>query len=270
MTANLLTAGLIGQVFAFVLSIVYIRVNKNLIATAAKSVLILSWIFITSIIVFNWINEGRPPFKTLYESLILLAWCINLTGIFSYFGNKYPLLWLFVSLSASITIIYALVYPDIEKTLLPPALQSVWFIPHVVVYFIGYSALMIGSLGLLAGNKFNERLGNLFKSEVLKNTDASSLNFKIVRIGYLFLTIGLVLGAVWADQAWGTYWGWDPKESWALTTFFIYGGFMHFTQKDQQLKWGKLLLILGVGSILFTYLGMHLLPTAETSMHVYQ
>ena len=269
MTVNMLIAGLIGQILAFLLSIIYIKINKLLIARVAKSILVLSWLIITAIIVINWINEGRPPFKTLFESLILLAWCINLTGIFSYFDNKYPLLWLLVSLSASFTILYALTKPDIEKVLLPPALQSVWFIPHVVVYFVGYSALMIGSIGLLGGTKLNTWIAKKIKSEVLKQSETIALNLKIVRIGYLFLTIGLILGAVWADQAWGTYWGWDPKESWALITFFIYGAFMHFTQKDQYDKWGKLLLIIGVASILFTYLGMHLLPTADTSMHVY-
>lgn len=269
MIRHLLITSMIGQMASFLCSLLYIKTNKDLLAKLAKGVLALSWLLITFVILLKWVGEDRPPFKTLHESLILLAWCIHFTGFLSYFSNKYPLFWSFVGVTATAALLYALVHPDLEKVFLPPALQSIWFVPHVVVYFIGYSALILGTVGLLSGSRLDKILGKV-EHAIFPSGNVCLLYNKILRIGALFLMTGLILGAIWADEAWGIYWGWDPKESWALITFLLYGGYLHFAEARQKANTGKLLLLLGMGSILFTYLGMHLLPTADGSLHVYQ
>lgn len=78
------------------------------------------------------------------------------------------------------------------------------------------------------------------------------------------------MGAVWADEAWGTYWGWDPKENWALATFLVYAGYLHLHSLKKHSVTGKVVLWTGLFTILFTYLGMDLLPVADESLHLYQ
>lgn len=270
MTQHLLTASIIGQAIAILCSFLYTKLDRDILARCSKWLLTLSWVFVTFVIILKWMGDGRPPFKTLHESLILLAWCIHFIGFLTYFTNKYPLLWLLVGIGTTASLIYALVNTELERVFLPPALQSIWFVPHVVVYFVGYSALILGTIGLLWGSCFEKTLRKIRGVFSTQGQTTHFLHQKIVRAGYLFLTTGLILGAIWADEAWGTYWGWDPKESWALATFLFYGGFLHLNEARQESSTGKFFLLLGVGSILFTYLGMHLLPTAEVSVHVYQ
>src|SRR5690606_4825622 len=109
--------------------------------------------------------------------------------------------------------------PDIHNKALMPALQSIWFIPHVIVYILGYAflgfATVLGITGLLHMKKKQETSKTLAEAE------------NLVYIGYGFITFGLLFGALWAKEAWGHYWTWDPKETWALLTWGVYLVWIH-------------------------------------------
>ena len=96
------------------------------------------------------------------------------------------------------------------------------------------------------------------------------MSYELVRFGFALLTIGLLVGSVWAKSAWGDFWVWVPKENWSLVTWLVYGGYLHLRRvRGWRGDKGAWLLIAGFAVVMFTYLGMHLLPTAEESAHVY-
>ena len=171
---------------------------------------------------------------------------------------------------------YAVAHWDAEVVKLPPALQSAWFIPHVVIYFVGYGAMAFAtataSLQLLAGRSaFFARLTRVKAGTALTGAmDLEQVTFDAIRFGFVLLTIGLLVGSVWAKSAWGDFWVWDPKENWSLVTWLVYGAYLHLRRvkgwRGQRAAW---LAILGFAVVLFTYLGMGLLPSADESVHVY-
>ncbi len=227
---------------------------------------------VTALLVNRWIEAGRPPFKSLYESLMLFVWCTAL--LYLVVERYYRLAW-FGFLTGGflfLVFIYALTKTDAEIVNLPAALQSVWFIPHVVVYFFGYAAaffsFIAACLHLLRPNsKFDVRRAG--GSEVTL-TYAGFMHLANL-FAFVLLTAGLVMGSLWAKAAWGDYWVWDPKENWALVSWLVYVVYLHlrFTKGfgEKQAAW---LTVFGFATIIFTYLGMNLLPTAEQSAHVYQ
>jgi ABC-type transport system involved in cytochrome c biogenesis permease subunit len=101
--------------------------------------------------------------------------------------------------------------------------------------------------------------------------DIEKMSYELVRFGFVLLTVGLLVGSVWAKSAWGDFWVWDPKENWSLVTWLIYGGYLHLRRvRGWRGEKGAWLLIVGIAVVIFTWFGMHLLPTAEESAHVYQ
>jgi cytochrome c-type biogenesis protein CcsB len=174
-------------------------------------------------------------------------------------------------------LMYAVLKWDAEIVKLPPALQSGWFVPHVVVYFIGYGALFFATavsvLQLLASRYPSfQKLLRLRAGTVLSGNavDLEQVSYDAVKFGFTLLTVGLLVGSVWAKSAWGDFWVWDPKENWSLVTWLVYGSYLHLRKvkgwRGDRAAW---LNIAGFAVVMFTYLGMGMLPTAEESAHVY-
>lgn len=213
----------------------------------------------------GWIEAGRPPFKTLYETLLLAPACVwavtlVLLGLYR--------LWVLVPCSAAIgaaCLLHAVLKPDVEISRLPPALQSIWFVPHVVTYFAAYAGLFASfALALLAVGWPSWR------------SEGSGLGFedyahRAASFGIAALTLGLGMGAIWGKEAWGDYWTWDPKENWALVSWLSYLVYLHLRRvRSWQGRPAMILLALSFLAVVFTYLGMNLLPGAGGSLHVYQ
>ncbi|XPS89020.1 putative cytochrome c biogenesis protein [Desulfosarcina variabilis str. Montpellier] len=153
-------------------------------------------------------------------------------------------------------------YHRLDLPLLP-ALKSNWLIAHVVTCFIGYAGFAIAfclSLMLLARKETRDGRGSIW-TKIPDRRSLDDLTHKMVMLGFLFLTLGIITGAVWANSAWGRYWGWDPKETWSLITWFIYATFLHARlMRGWQGRKAAILSIVGFGAVLFTYLGVNLLP----------
>jgi len=223
-------------------------------------------------LVLRWIEANQPPFKTLFESLVLLAACIAIVYLFVELVYRARILGLPAAAGCALTMLYALLRQDKEVVNLPPALQSGWFIPHVVIYFFGYASLFVAFSAsfvyLLRPKPIRLRRPDLIAGE---HIDLESLLDGAVRFGFALLTTGLLMGAVWAKSAWGDYWTWDPKETWSLVTWLLFAAYLHLHYlggwRGRRLA---ILVLVGFAAVMFTYLGMHLLPTAEQSVHVYQ
>ncbi|MBI9034642.1 MAG: cytochrome c biogenesis protein CcsA, partial [Bacteroidales bacterium] len=152
--------------------------------------------------------------------------------------------------------------PDTFDKTLMPALQSPWFIPHVIVYMVGYAFLAMSSLIGVKG------LYLMYKNKETEQT--IQLIDDIVYIGFAFLTFGLLFGALWAKEAWGHYWTWDPKETWAFLTWLVYLIYIHFrVNKRKHIVSALWIISSAFVVLLICWFGINYLPSAQTSVHVY-
>jgi ABC-type transport system involved in cytochrome c biogenesis permease subunit len=215
----------------------------------------------------------------------LLAAC----GLIAYRRWAYSWLLFFVSLVAGVFAVINAVKPELQSMTLPPALNSVFFIPHVVMYMLSYSLLAAATIAAIyklksQGQKEILALDSKValsgpshparSDQKAKEVAAKDLNAFIqhaVRAGLGLLTLGLISGAVWAKLAWGHYWSWDPKETWAMVTVSAYLIHLHLAANRRTPLPTLTLLTLPLGFLflMITWLGVSYLPTAPASVHVY-
>jgi cytochrome c-type biogenesis protein CcsB len=163
---------------------------------------------------------------------------------------------------------YASIAPDISNRIEPliPALQSNWLTTHVVTCFMGYAAFTIafgcGLLYLLKNmEKDDKEKPSAFLGKLPSLAMLDALIYQSTALGFVFLTIGIMTGSIWAHYAWGSYWSWDPKETWSLITWLIYAIMLHSRYvRDWRGKRLAVLAIIGFACVLFTYLGVNYLP----------
>ncbi len=239
--------------------------RRGRLAEASCWAFALTFLLNTAIIAIRWVEAGRAPFKTLYETLLLYPWCVTAVTLVLLGIYRLKVLVPFSSGVCILGLAYALARPDVEIVNLPPALQSPWFVPHVVIYFVAYSALFVSFvLALLALAKPGWRVGG-------KGAGFEECAHRSVLFGFAALTLGLVMGAAWGKAAWGDYWSWDPKESWALVTWLSYLIYLHLRLvRGWQGRRAMAVCVASFAAVVFTYLGMNLLPAASGSLHVYQ
>ncbi|GKT09967.1 c-type cytochrome biogenesis protein CcsB [Desulforhabdus sp. TSK] len=212
------------------------------------------------------LGYGHAPLSNLYESLVFAAWSIMLIYIILEFRSKQRVLGIFPSLFAFLAMSYASYSDQIDSKIQPlvPALKSNWLIAHVVTCFLGYAAFAI-SFGisimyLIKKNQTSQATarGPAALLPDLKQLDA--FNYQMIFFGFLWLSLGIITGSVWANSAWGTYWSWDPKETWSLITWLIYAALLHARTikgwRGNRVAW---LSVLGFGCVLFTYFGVNFL-----------
>lgn len=220
-----------------------------------------------------WVAAGRAPFQSLYQTLFLYALCIAAVSLALTGLHRLSVLTPFVAGGALLCLLYAYRHPDLEYALLPPALQSGWFVPHVVTYFVAYAALFISFvLAALALIQLWRRRGaHAAAAEQGAPPPLAHAAHQAAIFGFVALTLGLAMGAAWGKSAWGEYWSWDPKENWALVTWLAYLCYHHVRKLPAWRESRALWVNIGCfAAAMFTYLGMHLLPTAAESLHVYK
>lgn len=222
----------------------------------ATMMAMLGLAFLTLSMTFRAVATGHGPFSNMYE--YSLAWGWGIVAALLFFQRRYGLktLGALVVPVAVAFLIYAYTLPSRALPLVPALQQSLLLTVHVAVAMIAYGTFAISfgaSIFYLAQR--NRRLGWLPAPAVLDD-----LGYRSVIVGFPFMTLTIVLGALWADVAWGRYWGWDPKETASLVTWLIYGGYLH---ARMVVGWrgnrSAVLLILGFVAVLFTYFGNYFL-----------
>lgn len=214
----------------------------------------LAWIALTALLATRWQSGGFAPMSNQYESLIMLTWAVlffhfvlSSTRSIAGFGLWTSLLaLLFLGISSLL---------DSSVRPLVPALQSNWLLFHVSTTLLAYAAFGMATLSsILYLIRFRARMDAGDASHV------DSFTCRAMTLGFILLTIGIILGAVWANEAWGTYWSWDPKETWSLITWFVYAIAIHLRRlhkwTGRRFAW---LAVAGFACVLFTYFGVNYL-----------
>lgn len=204
-----------------------------------------SAIFMT-FIVGVWISLGRPPLRTMGETRLWFSLFLSLIGLVVYLRWRYRWVLPFGCLMAVMFASINIFKPEIHTEELMPALRSPWFVPHVIVYMFAYAVMGIATILALRILWLTRRSaagsapapGSTTPATVDAAASPLSPSLQgdlrlcdtLVRMGWGFITMGIVMGALWAKQAWGDYWTWDPKETWAAATWLSYLLYMHLRQ----------------------------------------
>lgn len=227
----------------------------------------------TLALVWRWkasydLGIGHAPMSNFYESLVFFSWAIVLLYLIMERRLKNRAVGVFIMPVAFLLMAFASLSPDISSKIDPliPALQSNWLISHVLTCFMGYAAFTVAfGLGIMhflkaaAAGKKAKMISGFFQS--LPGDDViDELTYQSAALGFVFLTLGIMTGSVWAHYAWGSYWSWDPKETWSLITWLIYALMLHVRHvRGWRGRRMALLSIIGFACVLFTYLGVNYL-----------
>ena len=238
--------------------------------------LLASWVALAGVtgncagILLRWVESyqlgyGHAPLSNLYESLVFFAFTIMVIYLFVERKYQNRIIGAFSTPLAFLAMAYASLSPNISDRIQPliPALKSNWLIAHVITCFIGYAAFAVAfGLSIMYLCKQRQSGSKSFLLDQLPSpADIDELTHQMVLFGFLFLTAGIITGAVWANSAWGRYWGWDPKETWSLITWFVYATLLHARlMRGWRGKRIAYLSIMGFMAVMFTYFGVNLLP----------
>ena len=261
-------------------------------SSIATTLVALSNFALTALLLIRWWQSGHFPISNLFESLCFLTWACTATQLLLERSFPSPL----VSAAATPISLLCISFASFalptrlqEASPLVPALRSSWLVMHVSVVMSSYAALLIGSIlsfivlfvdrsqdfeirssSIGAGGFRNSSYlsSSLNKNEILNLTTTpfsrteilDNLSYRSITVGFLLLTIGLISGAVWANEAWGSWWSWDPKETWALICWLVYAAYLHTRlTRGWQGKKPALLAIAGFFVIIVCYIGVNLL-----------
>ena len=268
--------------------------NSNLLAKVGRISVVIANVVLFFILGSRWLIAGYFPLSNLYESLLFLTWMLLTMYLYiesitksKIIGSVLIPVTLLISGFASLTL-----SPEMQKASpLVPALQSNWLMMHVSMMLLSYSTLIIGSLLcilFLVISRYKEvdlklindsslplynimldyyearllspstEISELGKLKLLQSLD--NWSYRIIGLGFPFLTIGIISGGVWANEAWGSYWSWDPKETWALITWLVFATYLHARiTKGWEGKKTAILGSLGFFVIWICYLGVNFL-----------
>ncbi|EKD39107.1 MAG: cytochrome c biogenesis protein (CcsA) [uncultured bacterium] len=250
--------------FSTLLYVAILVFNTAKLGSIATAFTALAWLVQTGGILLRWIESyemgfGHAPLTNMYESVVFFAWTIIALYLLIEWKFKIKIIGAFATPFAFLAMAYASFSSDISKSISPlvPALQSNWLIAHVVTCFIGYAAFAVAAaLGLMyvIKNRNNDR------SRLPPLPVIDDLIHRTMVFGFIWLSAGIITGAIWANSAWGTYWSWDPKETWSLITWFFYAITLHarYTRGWAGMRIA-FLAIFGFASVLFTYYGVNFL-----------
>lgn len=272
MNAKILGAVVFIYLFCAVLYLCYLVFGQNRrLGQAATAATAFGFAAHTVAIVLRWIESyqmgiGHAPMSNMYESLVFFSWTIALFYLVIEWRTRQKAIGTFVMPFAFVAMAYASWSESSDIMPLVPALQSNWLLAHVITCFLGYAAFAVAcglSIMYLIRSTGGEGGPKDGGSGLLPGTGLlDNLTYQSIIVGFTLLTAGIVTGAAWAHYAWGSYWSWDPKETWSLITWFIYASILHARYmhgwRGRKVAW---LSVAAFGSVLFTYFGVaYLLP----------
>lgn len=249
--------------------LIFAASRSHRVGTLCTYLLLLGLLVHSGGLVLRWVEThqtgyGYVPLSNMYESLVFFSWTIILIYLILEFKYRQKIIGVFVTPFAFLAIALTSIIPGIDAKITPlvPALQSNWLAIHVITCFLGYASFAV-SFGISILYLIQDK-GGTGKAEGSKWLPSPSvldeINYKSIVIGFPMLTLGIVTGAAWANYAWGSYWSWDPKETWSLITWFVYAAFLHARlTRDWRGRKAAILSVVGFSAVLFTYFGVNYL-----------
>lgn len=252
----------------------YVAVKKSVLSKLAIRMQFAALLVHTSAIILRGILMGRLPMANQYEFATAFSWALGLVSLIFILKFRFPVLGAF---SSPVTLLLA-VYAGVQKLNelkvieangidsirnLMPALRSSWLGIHVSTVIIAYGAFGVSfvlSIIFLLRDKMKEN--GFWDTHIPKKEKLDTISYRCVSLGMMFLTVTIGIGGIWAENAWGSYWTWDPKETWALVTWVIYLVYLHLRiRKGWNGRTAALFGAAGFICVLFTYIGVNtLLP----------
>ena len=261
MPCFLLTLGI--YLIASVVYLIYLINLKEGMAKAGRILTLVGFLLHTVAILIRYVEAGHFPVISMYESLWFFAWATILVYLICDYKTHIPSLGSFVLPLASLSLIYSMALPShIEP--LNPALQSAWRGVHTISAFLGYGAFAVAFclaiIYLIQERQLKRKKPGAFYYRLPSLELLDYLSHKILAFGFPCLTVAIITGSMWASTAWGSYWSWDPKETWSLITWFIYAAMIHTrVAVGWRGKKASYLAIIGFLFVLFTFLGVSLM-----------
>lgn len=257
-----------ASTLAMLLYLIWLGTKKEFIGQLATYLTMVALIANIMAIILRMLTSGHPPLSNGYEFILTFVGGIIAVYLFAEYRYKLRALGAFVMPIPFLLLMFIIMKMGPEERIaqaIPPALKSQWLTFHVVTAMFAYGAFAV-SFGLGAmyliklskegtQNNLNQQ-GIVSRFPPLDRLD--ELAYKVVGFAFPLLTLCIITGAIWANYAWGTYWSWDPKETWSLITWIIYAGYLHarlmYGWKGKRAAW---LAIFGFAAVLFTFFGVN-------------
>ena len=272
MTSSLLfNVATFSYLVSMLLFFAFMASRAKVLGTAGITAAYVGLLTQTGAIGLRWkesydMGVGHAPLSNLYESVVFFSWTIVLIFALLDIKYKYRVIGAFVMPFALLGMTWAQLGMRSGIEPLVPALQSNWLLYHVITCFLGYAAFAVAcgiSIMYLIKASHDEGGQTAGESSIMSMFPPirvlDDLNYRAIMIGFPLLTLGIITGAAWANYAWGTYWSWDPKETWSLIVWFVYAAFLHarFTRGwvGKRAAW---LSVIGFAATIFCYLGVNL------------
>ena len=264
---TLLTIVMFLYFAAMVFYFVFIAARRDRIAQIALWLQGTGFVLHTAALICRGIGAGRLPMTNQYEFATSFAWGLCLVSLIFVLRFKFPVLGAFSSPVTFLVIGYAAMQSREVRELMP-ALRSGWLGFHVSTAIIAYGAFGVSfviSLIYLMRERFAK--GGFLDTRIPDEGKLDMISYRAISLGILFLTFTIVTGSIWAERAWGSYWSWDPKETWSLITWIIYALYLHLRiRRGTRGRAAAVFAVIGFVCVLFTYAGVN---TFLPGMHSY-
>lgn len=232
----------------------------------ANYVTALGWSANTLALILRYMSAGRLPLANGYEFLVAFAWGIVLFFLWVQYRYRLKSVGLFLLPVVWVLLAYVAVeMPASQKMVSPlmPALKSNWLSVHVATAILSYGALALSfALAMMFLVKESCNQHQNWMAELCQNLPAMEVLdescYRFITVGFFLLSLVIISGAIWAEQAWGAYWSWDPKETWSLITWLIYGACLHVRQTyGWRGRRSSVIAVIGFAAVLFTFFGVN-------------
>lgn len=252
------TIAMAAYLASMVLYVLFFVLKKDVTGKIADIIVAAAFVFHTIALITRGIGAGRLPMTNQYEFATSFAWGICACYLIFLWRYKFRALGAFVTPVIFIVIGYAAMQSREVRDLMP-ALRSNWLAIHVSSAIISYGAFGVSFAVSLMFLLRQKMANNAFWQEHIPQEKRLDLiSYRAVSLGFLFLTFVMVTGAIWAEHAWGSYWSWDPKETWSLITWIIYAIYLHLRiSRGWKGKSAALFAVIGFICVIFTYIGVN-------------
>ncbi len=273
------------------LFIFYAATKKRRLGSMGLILTFFGFVFQTVALASRWFYVGHPPWVSTYEVMSFFAWTLVGAYLILNVRSDYKSVGVIVTPLAFVVMGFAFMQPANPEPLVP-ALQSVWLLIHVPIVILAYGAFAVAfaasalylwkdrELSIetadfpIKQNPPNDPSSKHMESSsgILAGLELDELDdvaYKSVAVGFPLLTFGIITGAIWANRAWGSYWSWDPKETWSLVTWLVFLAYLHVRAQSWSNRFAAYISVCGFASVICTFLGVgYALPLLESYLSV--